>query len=261
MPPIRLNRFLAQAGLGSRRAVETLILQGLIAVNGQITRSLATQIHPTDTVTYRGRPLTPARPIYAILHKPKGYTCTASPQHAEKTIYQLLPRHWPRTFYVGRLDKQSEGLLLITNDGAWAHTLTHPRYKIPKIYHVTLDRPYDPTHTKKLTHGFPIPGGYAQCQHVQPLSPRTLRITLTQGLNRQIRHMLYRLGYEVERLIRVQFGPITLKGLPKGHYRLLTPKEIHALSKAPEKNPTKKLDATPPPNNIPSPHPKTTPNN
>jgi 23S rRNA pseudouridine2605 synthase len=226
----RLNRFLAQAGLGSRRAVESLIQEGHIAINGRPVLSLATQVHPQDVVTYRGKRITLPPRIYAVLHKPKGFTCTATPQQSEKTIYQLLPPHWPRVFYVGRLDKESEGLLLITNDGQWAHRLSHPRHKIPKIYHITIDRSFNPSHAEKLKKGIYLPQGRARIEQLHIFTPTQLRITLTQGLKRQIREMLYRLGYEVKRLIRIQYGPLTLKGLPLGHARILTPKEIHALA-------------------------------
>jgi 23S rRNA pseudouridine2605 synthase len=210
--------------------VETLIAEGHIAINGKITRTLATQVRPEDIVTYKGRRLTPQKHLYAVLHKPKGYTCTALPHEREKTIYELLPPDWPRVFYVGRLDKESEGLLFITNDGQWAQRLAHPRYKLPKIYHVTLDHPFDPAYIEKLKKGISLPEGRARIDHLQILTPTQLRITLTQGLKRQIREMLYRVGYEVKRLIRVQYGPIELKGLPLGHARLLSPKEIRALT-------------------------------
>jgi 23S rRNA pseudouridine2605 synthase len=227
---IRLNRYLAQAGLGSRRAVEALIQQGHIAINGHPILTLATQVHPEDIVTCRGKRIAPQRHIYAVLHKPKGYTCTALPREGEKNIYQLLPPDWPRVFYVGRLDKESEGLLILTNDGLWAQQLAHPRYKLPKIYHVTLNRPFDSTHIEKLKKGMVLPEGRARIDHLHILTPIQLRITLTQGLKRQIREMLYRVGYEVKRLVRVQYGSLNLKGLPLGHVRLLTPKEIRALT-------------------------------
>jgi 23S rRNA pseudouridine2605 synthase len=217
------------AGLGSRRAVENLVREGHIAINGCLIRALGTQVSSGDIVTYRGKRIFPQRHIYAVLHKPKGYVCSASPKDGEKTIYQLLPSDWPRVFYVGRLDKESEGLLLLTNDGAWAQRLAHPRYKLRKIYHVTLDRFFDSRDAAKLKKGMLLKEGKARIDRLSMISRQQLCVTLTQGLKRQIREMFYRVGYEVKRLVRVQYGCIQLKGLPVGRARLLTAREVSSL--------------------------------
>jgi len=229
---MRLNRFLASAGLGSRRGVEELITTGQVRINGRVVTDLATQVGPNDAVKVGSRLLRTEQKITVVLNKPPGYVCTASDERDRKTIFQLLPPNWPRVYHVGRLDKDSEGLLLVTNDGELSLALTHPRYKIEKEYEVLIDKPFNPKDREKLLRGFHIIGGRAKAERVEILAPTHLRITLTQGIKRQIRLMLYDVGYEVERLARVRLGPLRVGELRPGEWRLLTSKEIAAL-KAP----------------------------
>ena len=229
---MRLNRFLASAGLGSRRGVEELITSGQVRINGKVVTDLATQVGPDDAVKVGSRLLRTEQKITVLLNKPPGYVCSASDERDRKTIFDLLPANWPRVYHVGRLDKDSEGLLLVTNDGDLSLALTHPRYKIEKEYEVLLDKPFNPQDREKLLKGFHIIGGRAKAERVEILNPTHLRLTLTQGIKRQIRLMLYELGYEVERLARIRLGPLKIGEMRPGEWRLLTGKEITAL-KAP----------------------------
>jgi 23S rRNA pseudouridine2605 synthase len=229
---MRLNRFLASAGLGSRRGVEELITSGQVRINGRVVTDLATQVGPDDAVKVGSRLLRTEQKTTVLLNKPRGYVCTASDELDRKTIFELLPPNWPRLHHVGRLDKETEGLLLVTNDGDLSLALTHPRYKIEKEYEVLLDKSFDPKDREKLLKGFHIMGGRAKCERVDVLAPLHLKLTLTQGIKRQIRLMLYELGYEVERLARIRLGPLKIGEMRPGEWRLLTSKEITNLKEA-----------------------------
>jgi 23S rRNA pseudouridine2605 synthase len=223
---MRLNRYLASAGLGSRRSVEALVLEGRVRINGQVVLDLSTQVGPEDTVKVGSRIVAPQEMVHAVLFKPKGFVCTASDERQRRTIFDLLPTDWPRVYHVGRLDMESEGLLLVTNDGDLSLALTHPRFKLEKEYEVTLDKPFDPVHAEKLLRGFQIEGGRARMESVQILSPEKLRVILTQGIKRQIRLMLYDCGYEVENLRRTRIGTVRIEKLRPGMWRMLSPKDI-----------------------------------
>lgn len=226
---MRLNRFLAGAGLGSRRSVEELISEGRVKINGRVVTELATMVGPEDTVKVGNRVVQKQHTVHAVMNKPKGVVCTADDERGRPTIYDFLPEEWPRVFHVGRLDKESEGLLIVTNDGDLSLALTHPRYKMEKEYEVTLNKAYDPAHSAKLLRGFHIIGGKAKMAEVEQEGPNRLRIVLTQGIKRQIRLMLYEMGYEVERLVRVRIGPIVLTKFPPGTWRMLSPHEVAEL--------------------------------
>jgi 23S rRNA pseudouridine2605 synthase len=223
---VRLNQFLARAGFGSRRACEELILEGSVTINGHRLSELAVRVGPGDNVLVHGKPVKLPLAITAILHKPPGYLCTSPESTRERTIYDLLPANWPRVVYVGRLDKDSEGLLVVTNDGNLSQRLTHPSRKLRKTYVVTLDREFDFAQAPKMKKGFPIEEGFARMDEIFRLGPRTLKVVLTQGLKRQIRQMFERFGYEVKRLVRVQIGNLSLVNLLSGQHRILTQAEI-----------------------------------
>lgn len=226
---MRLNRFLASAGLGSRRSCEELIRTGQVTINGVVCENLATSVEPSDVVKVGQRVLHSAAPMTILINKPPGYLCTASDTHDRQTVFDLLPPHFPRLFHVGRLDRESEGLLILTNDGELSLKLTHPRYKVSKEYEVVLDHPFDYHHTEKLLHGMSLEEGWAKAESVHKLAANKIKVVLRQGLKRQIRRMFYTLGYEVKKLVRVRIGPLTIGNLPPGSWRNLAQKEIDAL--------------------------------
>jgi len=226
---MRLNRYLAAAGFGSRRACEQFIAAGKVSINGHFIRDLATNVVEGDDVRVSGRKALPARHAYLAVHKPPGFVCTRSDEKGRRTIFNLVPEHFGRLFHVGRLDKESEGLLLLTNDGDLAQKLTHPSHEIDKEYEVVLDKPFDATVTPKFLKGFMIEGGRARMESVHQISPYVVKVILRQGLKRQIRLMFYRLGWEVKRLKRVRIGPVELRGLKPAYWRQLTAGEVAKL--------------------------------
>ena len=226
---MRLNRFLAAAGLGSRRSCEELIATGAVVINGSRVDKLATVVGDGDDVRVHGRIIRVARPVYVLFHKPRGFVVTRSDERGRRTIYDLLPPEFTTLFHVGRLDKESEGLLLLTNDGDLAQKLTHPSHGIEKEYEVTLDKSFDPAHSAKMIRGIFIEGGRARFERLQILGPGRVRVVLRQGLKRQIRLMFYDLGYEVERLKRTRIGAIHDEGMPPGAFRHLAPRELISL--------------------------------
>ena len=227
---MRLNRFLAAAGFGSRRACEALILAGKVSINGHFIRELATSVEADDDVRVSGKQARAALPVYILLNKPRGYVCTRSDERGRKTIFDLLPSHYGKLFHVGRLDMESEGLLLLTNDGDLAQRLTHPAHEIEKDYEVLIDKPFEAEHAAKLVRGFMIEGGRARMERVHIIAPKHLKVVLRQGIKRQIRLMLYALGYEVKRLMRTRIGGVEYGGLKPGQWRPLKEKEVALLS-------------------------------
>jgi len=239
---MRLNRFLASAGLGSRRACETLITDGLVRINGKTISDLSTQVLPGDTVVARGKKIESQNLAYLILNKPKGVLTTCADPQGRSTVLDLLPPHYGRLFHVGRLDKDSEGLLILTNDGALAQKLTHPAHLVDKEYEVVIDKPFDGNHRGKLLTGIFIEGGKAKMESVHAIAPTKLKIVLRQGIKRQIRLMLYRMGYEVVKLKRTRIGHLKLEDMQPGQYRLLRKEEVRLLEEesAPRRRPTKR---------------------
>ena len=231
---MRLNRFLAAAGLGSRRHCDELIASGHVAINGRVCTDFSVQPSERDHVKVDGKLVHGQRRLDIVLHKPAGFVSTRSDPHARDTIYDLLPAHLPRLFNVGRLDAQTEGLLVLTNDGELAQRLTHPRYKVEKEYEVTLDRPWDPILASKLVKGMMLDGQRARLEKIQALKPTRLRVILRQGINRQIRRMFYEVGYEVKRLVRIRIGRLHLGDLPRGHWRPLSKGELDSLRFRPQ---------------------------
>ena len=229
---MRLNRFLAAAGVGSRRHCDELISSGRVTINGRVCTDFSVQPAEGDHVKVGSKIVRPQRQLHLVLHKPAGFVSTRSDPNARDTIFELLPANLPRLFNVGRLDAQSEGLLLLTNDGDLAQRLAHPRYKVEKEYEVVLDRPWDPELAHKLLRGVMLDGQRARLERVYPVKPTLLRVILRQGINRQIRRMFYEIGYEVKRLVRVRVGALRLGDLPRGHWRALTSGELKALDPA-----------------------------
>ncbi|HMJ04648.1 MAG TPA: pseudouridine synthase [Chthoniobacterales bacterium] len=230
---MRLNRFLAAAGVGSRRHCDELIAAGRVTINGRVCTDFSVQPAETDHVKVGSKMVRAERQLHIVLHKPAGFVSTRTDPNARDTIFDLLPAHLPRLFNVGRLDAQSEGLLVLTNDGDLAQRLTHPRYKVEKEYEVVLDRAWDPELAPKLLRGVMLDGQRARLERVYPTKPTLLRVVLRQGINRQIRRMFYEIGYEVKRLVRTRIGNLRLGDLPRGHWRPLTASELKSLDPAP----------------------------
>jgi 23S rRNA pseudouridine2605 synthase len=229
---VRLNRFLAAAGVGSRRHCDELIADGRVTINGKVCTDFSAQPSAHDHVKVGSKLLHVDPPVTIVLHKPPGFVSTKSDPNARDTIFDLLPRKFPRIFNIGRLDAQSEGLLLLTNDGELAQRLTHPRYKIDKEYEITLDRAWDAALASKLVRGIYLDGQRAQIARLRLVTPTKLRVVLRQGINRQIRRMFYAVGYETKRLVRIRVGNLRLGDLPPGHWRPLTKSELSQLRKS-----------------------------
>ena len=237
---MRLNRYLAAAGLGSRRACELLITAGRVSINGHIITNLATTVGSDDAVKVDHRAVQVQRPVYVLLNKPPGFLSTRTDPRQRDTVFDLLPLDFPRVFHVGRLDQDSEGLLLLTNDGELSLQLTHPRYKIEKEYEVVLDRTFDMALAEKLIDGIYIPMESnvegqpptrvrAKAEAIHKLGAQKLKVILKQGLKRQIRLMFAGVGYDVKRLQRVRLGPLKLGRVKLGEWRHLDPGEVASL--------------------------------
>src|SRR3954468_23327565 len=226
---MRLNRFLAAAGIGSRRHCDELIAAGRVTINGKTCTDFSVQPSARDHVKVNGKLVHVAPPLTIILHKTAGFVSTRKDPHARDTVFDLLPAKFSQLFNVGRLDAQTEGLLLLTNDGDLAQRLTHPRYKIEKEYEITLDRAWDPALAPKLHKGVMLDGQRARIDSLHSIKPTRLRVILRQGINRQIRRMFYEVGYEVKQLVRVRIGRLRLGDLPLGHWRPLSKDELQSI--------------------------------
>jgi 23S rRNA pseudouridine2605 synthase len=226
---MRLNRYLAQSGVASRRAVEEIILAGRVTINGAVCTELSSQVEATDSVKVDGKLVRPAEPIYVLLNKPVDYLTTKSDDRARPTIYHLLPKNLHQLAHVGRLDMDSEGLLILTNDGELTLRLTHPRYKMPKEYLVTLDREFEMADLAKVKRGVYLAEGRARFDSLTKLNSRQVRVVLTQGLTRQIRRVFAAIGYKVRNLRRTKIGPLSDSVLKPGEFRLLRPAEVERL--------------------------------
>ena len=223
---------MAAAGLGSRRSCEEHILKGRVSINGSFVRNLSTRIGEEDEVRVNGRIVHTIAPRTILLNKPAGYVTTRSDRHAERTIFDLLPSDAGSLFHVGRLDKDSEGLLLLTNDGNLAQELMHPSKGVEKEYEVILDKTFHDRDAAALKKGTWIEGSVARVESVRQLAPNKIQVILHQGLKRQIRIMLGQIGFKVQRLKRTRLGPITLRGVKPGSYRDLRTEDLEILRKA-----------------------------
>lgn len=223
---MRLNRYLSLCGLGSRRGVEAVILEGRVSINGHFVKDLATQVEDDDRVLVDGRPIRLEKSTVIALNKPKGYVCTRSDERDRLTIYDLLPRQFQTLHHVGRLDKDSAGLLLLTNRGDLSHRLIHPSQGAEKEYEVVTDKPMDQETMAKMVKGMMTEEGFAKAERAWLVTEYRAHVVLKQGLKRQIRLMFYQLGFEVERLTRVRIGWLELRGLPRGSWKELSQAEI-----------------------------------
>jgi 23S rRNA pseudouridine2605 synthase len=228
----RLQRFLARAGVASRRRAEDLIRGGRVAVNGRTVTDPAARVAAGDEVRVDGRPVVPEAPVVLALHKPAGYVSTARDPQGRPTVLDLVPAAGRRLYPVGRLDATSEGLLLLTNDGDLTQLLTHPRHGLPKTYRVRVDRTPGADALERLRRGVRLADGPTRPADVELEGDRWLRITIREGRHRQVRRMCAAVGLDVERLIRVAVDGLELGGLPPGACRALTAEEVEMLRRA-----------------------------
>jgi 23S rRNA pseudouridine2605 synthase len=232
---IRLNKYLAQAGVASRRYSDVLIERGKVRVNGKTVREMGTMVEPGDKVDVSGTPVqVQTDTVYLVLHKPAGVVTTMrDPQH-RRTIAEMLPRG-PRIVPVGRLDYDTNGVLLLTNDGELANRLLHPRYGVEKTYRATIRGRLSPDNVKRLNEGVITPEFEAAGVKVRVVAVRrensVVDVTLHEGRNRQVRKMFEALGHPVLLLTRMRFGPIALGDLGAGQTRALSEKELAALER------------------------------
>ena len=229
---IRLNRFISQSGVCSRREADEFILAGVVTVNGQVVTELGTKILPTDEVRFNDEKLQGEKHVYIVLNKPKGYVTSLDDPHADKTVMDLLRDACSERVYpVGRLDKNSLGLLLITNDGDVTRQLTHPSYRKKKIYQVTLDKPLTRADMDTLTEGITLEDGDIFADEVAYASEdkKTVGVEIHSGRNRIVRRMFEHLGYTVQKLDRVYYAGLTKKNLKRGDWRFLTKDEVMRL--------------------------------
>ncbi len=235
----RLQKILANAGVASRRKCEELIKEGKVAVNDKVVTELGAKADPDkDAITVNGRPIKREQKLYLLFHKPKGVITTMSDPKGRSTVHDYLKGIKERVYPVGRLDYDSEGLLLLTNDGELAHKLTHPKHHVPKTYHATVERVPHGNDLDKLKKGIKLEDGMtapaeAEYYDVDPEGKyATISITIHEGRNRQVRRMFEAIRHPVTRLKRVSFGGIVLGGLQRGKYRKLTPEEVQKLRDA-----------------------------
>ena len=230
---IRLNKYIANSGICSRREADELITQGLVEVNGKVVTEMGYQVQKTDRVVFDGQSITPEKPVYVLLNKPKGYISTTKDEKARKTVMDLVANASPyRLFPVGRLDRQTTGLILLTNDGHLTKKLTHPSFGVKKIYHVTLDRKLSVEDLRTIADGVRLEEGVAEVDSISYIEGKPkneIGIEIHIGWNRVVRRIFKKMGYEVEALDRVIFAGLTKKNIKRGHWRILTEMEVNNL--------------------------------
>ncbi|MTI32386.1 pseudouridine synthase [Xanthovirga aplysinae] len=226
---IRLNRYIANCGVCSRRDADLLIQNGEIKVNGKVVTELGFKVKSRDEVRYRNKPIRREKLIYVLLNKPKDFITTTNDPEERKTVMQLVKNACEERIYpVGRLDRNTTGLLLFTNDGDLAEKLAHPSHKIKKVYQVELDKPISKEHYEQITKGLELEDGKVEVDELALLSPdnKTLGVEIHLGRNRIVRRIFEFLGYEVVKLDRVLYAGLSKKNLPRGKWRFLTEKEM-----------------------------------
>lgn len=232
---VRLNKYIANAGICSRREADVLIATGAITVNGKIVSELGYKVGPTDVVAYGGQGIRKERNVYILLNKPKDYITTSDDPLERKTVMHLIKGACKERVYpVGRLDRNSTGLLILTNDGEMTKRLTHPRYEKKKIYHIELDRPLTKVDMEKILEGVELEDGMVHVDEISYVTgaetKREVGIELHSGKNRVIRRIFEHLNYEVKKLDRVYFAGLSKKDLPRGRWRFLTEREVAMLN-------------------------------
>ncbi|MCP3025813.1 pseudouridine synthase [Halobacillus sp. A5] len=238
----RLQKVIAHAGVASRRKAEEMIKQGKVKVNGKVETELGTKVSPNDDVEVEGVPLVKEVPVYYLLYKPRGVISSVKDDKGRKVVTDFLPEVEERIFPVGRLDYDTSGVLLLTNDGEFANLLMHPRHEIDKVYIAKTKGIPTPDQLKNLKKGVTVDGEYMKAVHSKLVSADSkkntaiVQIILHEGKNRQVRRMFEALGYPVDKLKRERYGSITLQGMNAGDYRALKPHEVKLLRQAAEEN-------------------------
>jgi len=233
---IRLNKYLADAGICSRREADVHIEGGAVMVNNKVVTQLGTKVSPTDKVQFGGETLKREKFRYFLLNKPKGFITTSKDPFDRRTVMSLVENACKERIYpVGRLDKNTLGLLMFTNDGDLAKKLTHPKHQIKKIYHVYLDKPINFGHLQEITNGLELEDGFIKPDKVSFITgesdKKQVGIELHSGKNRIVRRIFEHKGYKVMKLDRVFFAGLTKKDLPRGKFRMLTDKEVNLLKR------------------------------
>ncbi|MBN2611342.1 MAG: rRNA pseudouridine synthase [Bacteroidales bacterium] len=230
---IRLNRYIASTGLCSRRQADDFIKAGLITVNDNIVSELGVKVNPGDVVKYNGEKIREEKKVYILLNKPKDYVTTVEDPHATKTVLDLVKNACKERIYpVGRLDRSTTGVLLLTNDGDLTKKLTHPKFNKMKVYQVTLNKNVKSSDLEKIASGVTLDDGFIKADaihYVDAEDKRQIGIEIHSGRNRIVRRIFEQLGYKVIKLDRVYFAGLTKKGLPRGKWRFLTDREISVL--------------------------------
>lgn len=233
--PVRLNKFLANAGVCSRREADDLIAAGLVSVNGEIITELGVKVSPKDDIRYKGKKVVREKKVYILLNKPKDYVTTVKDKHADKTVIDIVKNAClERVYPVGRLDKNTTGVLLLTNDGELTKELTHPSHNKRKIYHVQLDKDLTKQDMLQIIEGVQLDEDHIVADainYVEENDKTQVGIEIHSGQNRIVRRIFESLGYKIKKLDRVYFAGLTKKNLPRGKWRFLNEKEISMLKR------------------------------
>ncbi len=233
LEPVRLNKYIASSGICSRREADELITKGKVKVNGKVVTEMGSKVSRNDKVIVNGKTVDPEKKVYILLNKPKDCISTVKDRHAERTVLDIVKHEGNERIYpVGRLDRNTTGVLLLTNDGDLTKKLTHPSYKKKKIYHVTLDKVITKGELQQILEGVTLDDGTVNADAISFVDEgdkRQVGIELHSGKNRVVRRIFEHLGYRVEKLDRVYFAGLTKKNVPRGRWRYLTEKEISML--------------------------------
>lgn len=229
---MRINKFISNSGVCSRREADTLISKGEIKVNGKVVTELGMTVTTNDTIEYQGKKLIPEKKVYMLLNKPKDTVTTSKDPEGRKTVIEIVRNACPERIYpVGRLDRNTTGVLLLTNDGDLSKKLTHPSFEAKKIYHVFLDKPLEPEDLESIKKGVELEDGLIKPDAVNYVDndPMQAGIEIHSGKNRIVRRIFEHFDYRVEKLDRVFFAGLTKKNLPRGKWRFLSEKEVRFL--------------------------------
>lgn len=233
----RIQKVIAQSGICSRRKAEELIKQGRVKVNGKLIKEMGYQVKKHDVISVDDKPIQKENKVYYLMNKPKKYLCSNNDEHNRKCVVDLIDSN-ERIFTVGRLDYDTSGVLILTNDGKFANEIIHPRYHLPKVYNLTINHLLSPSDLMRLKKGIVLDDGYktqpakVKIKEKDPVKNQmSIDLTIYEGRNRQVKRMIEALGYKVTRLHRVQLGNIRVDGMAQGDYRLLKPQEVKDLRK------------------------------